>query len=264
MITFPFRHPGTAFACLALAASLLAPSTNAGVTEDTASRWDKFARHGGSRQPAMQFPYESCFRRSADQHDLPLALLLAVARGESDFEPNARSKANAYGLMQILWPSTARHLGIDTLSQLLDPCTNIDAGARYLNEMRRRYAGDLHLALAAYNYGPGRIHANRPVPSGAEWYSRYIYRHLRYVLGEGRGQRPRQSYAAEGRLAVIRFSRPYRAEAFVQAVSQRDSELRLDWFKDADGGFRVVLLYASSNELAAGRRTLEMNGIISH
>ena len=91
--------------------------------------------------------------------------------------------------MQILWPDTARHLGIYRLSQLYDPCTNIDAGARYLKELLGNYDDNLHLALAAYNYGPSRIAKDGfNIPSGAEWYSGYIYRHLNYVLGDGSKQ----------------------------------------------------------------------------
>ena len=151
--------------------------------------WQEYQSSNSYAEPAYVFPYSSCFASAAAAHDLPLTLLLAVARGESDFEATARSRANAHGVMQILWPVTARHLGIHRLSQLYDPCTNIEAGARYLRELMERYEGNLHLALAAYNYGPGRIPVNAvEIPNGAEWYSGYIYRHLDYVLGDGSGQ----------------------------------------------------------------------------
>lgn len=91
------------------------------------------------------------FLVAALEYGLPESLLLAVARGESDCEARARSRANAHGVMQILWPDTAKHLGINRLSDLYEPCTNIDAGARYLKELLARYDGNVHLALAAYN-----------------------------------------------------------------------------------------------------------------
>ena len=87
---------------------------------DPAQAWQRYLQEDAGREPALKFPYEHCFRRSASAHDLPLALLLAVARGESDFDPNARSRANAHGLMQILWPTTARHLGLTRVSDLYD------------------------------------------------------------------------------------------------------------------------------------------------
>ncbi len=116
-----------------------------------------YAAQQTSLEPAYTFPHATCFSVAALEYGLPESLLLAIARGESDFDATARSRANAHGVMQILWPGTARHLGIHRLSDLYEPCTNIDAGARYFKELLERYDGNVHLALAAYNYGPGRI-----------------------------------------------------------------------------------------------------------
>jgi hypothetical protein len=175
-----------------------------------------------------------------------------VARGESDFDALARSTANAYGLMQIQWPQTARHLGIEQRSQLLEPCTNVDAGARYLKELLARYGGNVHRALAAYNYGPSRITPAGAIPEGATWYSGYILRHLDYVL------RSRKSGTGtdSGRLPLIRFDRPYRAAAFVDTVQAVLGDIRVDWFRQPDGAFQVVLLYESPAQLRRGRKLL--------
>ena len=113
---------GVIFALLAM--------TAAASKVDLDSRWENYTRHLSANEPAYRFPHATCFKASALQYGLPETLLLAVARGESDFEPTARSRANAHGVMQILWPGTARHLGINRLSDLYDPCTNIDAGSR--------------------------------------------------------------------------------------------------------------------------------------
>ena len=56
--------------------------------------------------------------------------------------------------MQIKWPETAAHLGVRTRAALFDPCTNVDAGGRYLRELTDRYNGDMQTALAAYRIGP--------------------------------------------------------------------------------------------------------------
>jgi len=185
----------TLLLCLALlvaapASAKTDTSIDAGALE---ARWQTFSQTAAQTEPALEFPYAHCFKRAAAAHELPETLLLAVARGESDFEPEARSHANAYGLMQILWPGTAKHLGLNRLADLLEPCTNVEAGARYLKELLQRYQGNLHRALAAYNYGPSRIPVSGgELPDGAVWYSSYILRHLDYVLN-GSGKRPRHS-----------------------------------------------------------------------
>lgn len=227
-------------------------------------RWQQYADRALQTRPALDFPYAHCFTRAAAAHDLPETLLLAVARGESDFKPDARSKANAIGLMQILWPDTARHLGLNRMAEVLDPCTNVDAGARYLKELLRRYDGNLHRSLAAYNYGPARIPVSGGrLPDGAVWYSGYILRHLDYVLNGSRkapADAGRQRYAQQGRLFIIHFSRPYRAAAFVDRLQPGFGDLRLDWFRRADGGFDVVLQYADEHERRRGQQLLERLG----
>ncbi len=229
------------------------------------ARWQTYAKSALQTRPALDFPYAHCFTRAAAAHGLPETLLLAVARGESDFKPRARSKANAYGLMQILWPGTAKHLGLKQLSEVLDPCTNVDAGARYLKELQKRYDGDLYRTLAAYNYGPGRIPVSGGrLPDGAIWYSAYILRHLDYVLNgssKARSGTKRPRYAGQGRLFMIHFSRPYRAAGFVDRLQPGFGELRLDWFRLPDGGFDVVMLYANETERKRGRKLLDKMGL---
>jgi hypothetical protein len=218
---------------------------------DPAAAWRTYAASQTHRPPAMAFPYQSCFEAAAERHDLPLTLLLAVARGESNFDPRAVSHANAHGLMQILWPATARELGFERMAELYEPCRNVDAGARYLKGLLERYDGNLHLALAAYNYGPGRISpTGERIPRGAEWYSGYIHRHLDFVLN-GRGR-----WSNQARTTVAVFRTPWRAEALVEALSGRAPDVRLDWFREAPASFRVVLVASGPEELAAARGRL--------
>ncbi len=226
--------------------------------ELTAS-WRSYASDQTSTEPAYLFPHATCFRVAAQQHDLPESLLLAVARGESDFEETARSRANAHGVMQILWPGTAKHLGIHRLSDLYDPCTNIDAGTRYLKELMQTYNGNLHLALAAYNYGPSRIpKSGDTIPDGAVWYSGYIYRHLDYVLGSSgtRAPSPDTLYSDLGQSTLLTFGEPYRAEAFIQNLEKSSPDLSLDWFRRGTGEFEVVLTYANREEFDISSRQL--------
>ncbi len=231
------------------------------------AKWQAYANEAESLSVTRAFPYQHCFARSALVHQLPETLLLAVARGESDFDPQARSKANARGLMQILWPGTARHLGIHDLKTLHDPCTNVDAGARYLKELMTRYDNNVHLTLAAYNYGPHRIRQDgQGVPKGASWYSGYILRHMNYVLGRSGGgagtavQASDQPYSKERKLELAMFSAPFRAEAFTDRMSRAAPSVRLDWFRTDVDEFRVVLLYASDLEYDKSSRYLKLAG----
>ncbi|MBT8088249.1 MAG: lytic transglycosylase domain-containing protein [Gammaproteobacteria bacterium] len=231
--------------------------------QDLDAAWKDYANNQASLQPAYRFPHATCFGAAALEYDLPESLLLAVARGESDFEATARSRANAHGVMQILWPGTAKHLGIHRLSDLYDPCTNIDAGARYLKELLARYDGNLHLALAAYNYGPGRIdQGGARVPSGAQWYSGYIYRHLNYVIGNGstRAVPPDTLYSAIGQSTLLTFGEPYRAQAFIDRLEKRSPDLNLDWFRRGTGQFEVVMTYTSREEYDRSARLLRGAG----
>jgi hypothetical protein len=226
---------------------------------DTAAAWKRFSA-GAEPGLSASVPFESCFRKAAADHGLPVALLVAVARGESNFDPDAVSSANARGLMQIQWPGTGRHLGFDRVTDLHVPCRNVDAGARYLKELLERYRNDLHLALAAYNYGPGRISSDRDLPAGAEWYSAYIYRHLQYVLGDGGVPSGDREWSVDRQMELAVFRAPYRAEAFMETLQKSAAPVRLDWFRQDVGRFRVVMLYASRAERATGLRRLAAAG----
>jgi soluble lytic murein transglycosylase len=98
---------------------------------------------------------------SAKNHLDPY-LVASLIRQESEFNPSAISKANAYGLMQLL-PSVGRQmareegLGNIETRQLLDPVLNIRLGTRYLRQMVERFGGVPEYALAAYNAGDNRV-----------------------------------------------------------------------------------------------------------
>ena len=249
-------------AILLLVLAALSPATAARTTSgDPDQQWKTYLATDARRDPALGLPYAHCFERSAAAHGLPVTLLMAVARGESNFDPRAKSSANAHGLMQILWPTTAKHLGFSRLEELYDPCRNVDAGTRYLKELLGRYDGDVHLALAAYNYGPQRIPVEGGrIPSGANWYSGYIFRHLRYVLGDGLPADLPDNWSGEGEIELAIFTAPYRARAFVEALQLTAPSLRLDWFRQDVARHRVVFLYADRREYNSGKRLLAAAG----
>ena len=232
--------------------------------------WDQYLSNDARKFPAIQYPFDDCFKMAADKYNLPLTLLLAVSRGESNFNPRAKSDRNCHGLMQILWPQTANHLGIQQLDALYDPCTNILAGARYLRELLDRYSGNLHLTLAAYNYGPNRIRKNSTagsIPKGAQWYSSYIYHHLKQILrastvsAVASGSGGHQRYNPNHQLKIITFTKPYRAAGFYRYLKTRAPWLNLDWYRMGLGRYQVVMHYDDKRALQKGKRELRNLGI---
>ncbi len=92
------------------------------------------------------------------------ALVKAIIANESAFNSNATSRTGAQGLMQ-LEPGTAAELGV---GNAYDPAQNIWGGTRYIRGLLERFHGDMRLAIAAYNAGPGAVEKYGGVPPYAE------------------------------------------------------------------------------------------------
>lgn len=103
---------------------------------------------------------EAAIHDAARQHGVDPRLVAAVARRESAFNANAVSNVGACGIMQLM-PATARYLGVN---DVFDAKQNINGGTRYLRTLLDAFGGDLDLALAAYNAGPGAVQKYRGVP----------------------------------------------------------------------------------------------------
>ncbi len=100
----------------------------------------------------------------ATRQGLDPALVLAVVEAESGQSPDAVSPKGAIGLMQLL-PETAAEIGFPDPA---DPASNLEAGCRYLSALLGSFGGDVELALAAYNAGPGAVRHWGTVPPYAE------------------------------------------------------------------------------------------------
>lgn len=103
---------------------------------------------------------EPMISRYSRQHQLHPALIRAVIKAESGFDPQAVSRAGAIGLMQLM-PQTAIRLEV---RDLYDPDDNIGGGTKYLRQLLDRFRGNLPLALAAYNSGEHTVDRYRGVP----------------------------------------------------------------------------------------------------
>jgi soluble lytic murein transglycosylase-like protein len=116
-----------------------------------------------------ELAYEPLILEAADRYRMDPALIRAVIQTESAFEPMAVSTAGAQGLMQLM-PALAEELGVQ---DVFDPRENIMAGARYLSFLLYAHDGNLPLALASYNAGPGTVALYQGVPPFPET-ERYV------------------------------------------------------------------------------------------
>ena len=117
----------------------------------------------GNKFKSVSEDMDQIFEDAADRFGISSRLLRAVAKAESNFNPNAVSRAGAMGVMQLM-PGTAKNLGV---TDPYDARQNIMGGAKYLKENLDKF-GDVRLALAAYNAGPGSVQKYGGVPPYSE------------------------------------------------------------------------------------------------
>jgi soluble lytic murein transglycosylase-like protein len=100
--------------------------------------------------------------RAAGRHNVDPALVKAIIRAESGYDPKAVSKKGAMGLMQLM-PRTAEALGVED-EDIFNPENNIDAGVKYLKQLLIQFHGNVRLAVAAYNAGTKKVKKYKGIP----------------------------------------------------------------------------------------------------
>ena len=168
-------------------------------------------------------PHVATAIRMAERYGLPPSIFLSLVQQESRFNPAAVSPRGAIGLGQLM-PATARELNVDPR----DPEQNLEGSARYLRRMLDQF-GNMELALAAYNAGPGRVRqAGNTIPNIRET-QQYVPSILRRAgastgpeYAEGGLAELDQKYAEGG--VVNAEPAPYNADAVDALVKQIEAE----------------------------------------
>lgn len=119
---------------------------------------------------------DDIFEKASKEFSVPVSLLKAVGKAESNFDPKAQSHSGAQGIMQLM-PSTARSLGV---TDSFDAEQNIMGGAKYLSQLLTKYDGNVKLALAAYNAGSGNVAKYGGIPPFKETQN-YVNKVMNYA-----------------------------------------------------------------------------------
>lgn len=137
-------------------------------------------RYSDESGPLWQSKYNDIIIAAARKHDVDAALVSAVIKAESDYNPRTMSHKGARGLMQLM-PATARRFGV---TNSFDPAENIYAGTRYLRWLLKTFDGNADLAVAAYNAGEGNVWKYDGVPPFRETvnYINRISKHIRKAI----------------------------------------------------------------------------------
>lgn len=122
-------------------------NNNTATTDNTVRTPKKTAVHRG------EHAYDDLINKYAAQYGVEPKLVWAVIKAESGFNPNAKSKCNAKGLMQLM-PKTAKSYGV---TDPYDPEQSVRGGVEMLSRLSRQYHGDKNMILAAYNWGSGNL-----------------------------------------------------------------------------------------------------------
>ena len=155
------------------------------------SQQSAIIKEAKSRTPMANNQYKAA--QIAREHDVDVALMLAIIHTESNFNPLAVSKNGAAGLMQIM-PDAARDLGLKVpqyknrrkpkldpkIDERFDPNKNLHAGLTYFKMLYEKHLNNLTLALGAYNVGPAKVRIRGPLISRGKRYAKKVINRSQY------------------------------------------------------------------------------------
>jgi soluble lytic murein transglycosylase len=145
----------------------------------TSSSYQLYLKEDSVRSSTFSLPvhYDHIISEASDIYGVEFPLVKAIIKAESNFDPQAVSKAGAMGLMQIM-PHNFDQLDI---KDPFDPWQNVKGGTAYFKRLLKRYNEELALALAAYNAGPERVDQYKGVPPFEETEA-YVERVMKYYM----------------------------------------------------------------------------------
>lgn len=136
------------------------PTTRVNANIYTAQANSTAEKNSGTEKFSTREEIKGLISRVSKKHGVDEKLVNALVKQESGFNPSAKSRVGAMGLMQLM-PATAKGLGV---TNPMDPEQNVEGGVKYLKSMLNKYNGNIILALAAYNAGPGAVDKYDGVP----------------------------------------------------------------------------------------------------
>lgn len=138
----------------------------------------KFQKYPGQKPLCpRETRYHPIILAASMKYNVDPALVKAIIKAESGYNPTAVSKKGAVGLMQLM-PATANVLGVE---DLFNPEHNINGGVKYLRQLINRFAGNLELAVAAYNSGIGSVSKYEGIPpyKATRYYVKTVLKYYR-------------------------------------------------------------------------------------
>jgi soluble lytic murein transglycosylase-like protein len=128
--------------------------------------------------------FQTIIAAASARYNVDTAMIKAIIRAESGYDPHALSPMGAGGLMQLM-PLTAESMGVD---DIFDPVQNINAGVRYFKKLMKLFKQDVSLALAAYNAGIQRVQEYNGIPpfSTTQIYIKKVLEYHQYYSNQAR------------------------------------------------------------------------------
>lgn len=174
------------------------------------------------------YPYLAAMIEASERYGFPLPLVLAVARGESFFDANAKSAKGAIGIMQIM-PATAGDYDVEA-TDLYDPSINIDVGVHLLSDLYQKL-GDPYLALAAYYCGCGGVDKKSvSLRTDCDEYVKYIHTHLKTILAASKNKKSSEPDSLQ-KTVITYFDNLLDAKDFLAFISIKVLEFKFEIFR---------------------------------